>query len=105
MAAESVLKCANPACESPSYCAGTGQFFRLEILAARETGGSIPRNPVPSAGKRPRLRVVDYWLCAHCAELYTLSYDHDAHMVFGVKRPQPVAEPELELAGNFLLSS
>jgi hypothetical protein len=100
MAAESVLKCANPACESPNYCAGTGQFFRLEILSARETGGSIP-----SAGKRPRLRVVDYWLCANCAELYTLSYDHDAHMVFGVKRPQPVAEPELELAGNFLLSS
>ena len=105
MAADSVLKCANPACVSPNYCAGTGQFFRLEILSARETGGSIPREQFASAGKRPRLRVVDYWLCAHCAELYSLSYDHDAQMVFGVKRPQPIAELELVLAGNFLLSS
>lgn len=101
----SVPNCANPACESPRYCAGSGQFFRLEIPNAREAPEPASREAISNFQKRPRLRVEDYWLCADCAEIYTLSYDREAHIVLGTKRPQPFAEPELELAGNFLPSS
>jgi hypothetical protein len=105
MAADSSLKCANPGCECPSYCSGTGQFFRLEILSAHDTADPVFPERTSTPHRKPRLRVVDYWLCAGCAEVYTLSYDHEAHRVFGVKRRKIALESEPEFAGEFLISS
>lgn len=80
------LKCANPACTEPDHLAGTGEFFRLESLAAREcvTHRGIHGASVES---HPRLQIEDYWLCARCAELFTLQYDHATSEVVGVPRP------------------
>ena len=104
MATNASLKCANPACTSNDRCSGTGEFFRLEILNPRDTSGGVSR---PSASAHhPRLRIEDYWLCAHCAGTYTLKYDHDARTVVGIKRQPTIAESEFgedpELAANFL---
>lgn len=111
MSDNSVPKCANPSCQSPNHCAGSGQYFRLEILTARDADSPASAvntasqlgNANPQRRTRPRLRVEDYWLCSHCAELYTLSYDHENHKVQGVKRQRLLEDPEplLELAGIF----
>lgn len=103
-------KCANPACSSPSYCAGSGKFFLLETLSGRDDAaadfGSDLRLNLAHRN-RPRLRIDDYWLCARCSGVYTLVYDDDARIVYGVKL-RPAADEsalEAELAEKFLLTT
>jgi hypothetical protein len=91
-------KCANPACSRPSYCAGSGKFFLLEILSARDDaadfGSDLRSDLTPQ--NTPRLRIDEYWLCARCSGVYTLVYDDDARMVYGVKLRPAASESALE---------
>jgi hypothetical protein len=97
MATSTALTCANPRCASNGRCSGTGEYFRLEALNPRDAAGGTSRPS--STVHQPRLRIEEYWLCAHCADIYTLKYDHDARTVVGVKRPT-IAESEFGLDSN-----
>jgi hypothetical protein len=81
-------KCANPSCASAFHWLAGGKFFRFRAI----DGVAKPENETVEPPAHDH-GVKHYWLCEHCARIFTLMYDQDSGVVLKLLWPElPVAE-------------
>jgi hypothetical protein len=86
-------KCANPSCAASFDWLGGGRLFRFprHIRPAHSTGSddTAAANPNP---------IGHFWLCEHCANIYTLKDEPSRGVVIAPLRPElPPASPDMRL--------
>jgi len=89
-------KCANPACSVAFRWLGGGKFFRFQDSPAQASVNAA--GPKSSSNMH---RVKHFWLCEHCAHVFTMAY-HEEHGVvlklLWTELPVAVARKELAAA-------
>jgi hypothetical protein len=83
-------KCANPACPTAFHWLGGGKFFRFRPRNEAETrNAKFADAPANLHGVR------HYWLCEHCAHIFTLVYENESGVVLKLLWPElAVTEPQ-----------
>lgn len=76
-------KCANPACPTAFHWTGGGKFYRFRPDPDPASGGA-PMDDSPGGGHGVR----HYWLCEHCAVVFTLVYEDEYGVVLKVLWPE-----------------
>ncbi len=85
-------KCANSACSSTFRKLSQGKLFLVE---------SYPSAQFPARNPDSSRRIDHYWLCSHCAGLFTLSYQKGRGIVAVpiTNAPKLPATPTVEMRG------
>jgi hypothetical protein len=66
-----ISRCANPACSVPLRYLRDGRLFQFEV---RSRSLASFEQQAPRHGKASR-QIAHFWLCGHCAETLTLTFD------------------------------
>jgi len=79
-----VSKCANPECSALFLYFHQGKLFRLETEGREDRRRHLGDE---SGVSKPLRRIEFYWLCEHCAEEMTLTFEKGAGVLV---HPRPV---------------
>jgi len=81
-------KCANPSCPTAFHWLGGGKFFRFRPSEAAEGSSGAASNSPENLHD-----VKHFWLCEHCAQVFTLVYEEEHGVVLKLLRLElPVTE-------------
>ncbi len=82
-------RCANSQCSKPFLRLRQGRLFLVETEFPAKSG-ELTGPQSPYMRQQPR-RIERYWLCDHCAELWTLVHDANQGIVLVALQQRPVA--------------